>query len=310
MTYRSKIEQAFIGLMVWMAVLLGATAAGAQGGTPTPDATPEMQGDVKETEVDKHITWDSREWDLLWSDEFDGAAGTPVDDASWNHEIGGGGWGNNEREYYTARTENASLDGEGSLAIVARQENPSNFNCHYGRCEYTSARLTTAGKVEFTYGHVEARLRIPRGQGIWPAFWMLGSDIGRVGWPTCGEIDIMENIGREPMTVHGTIHGPGYSGEHGIGAPLESDDDFADDFHVFAVDWDEDAIRWYVDGELYNTLTPDDLGGNRWVYDHDFFIILNVAVGGYWPGYPDDTSIYPQTMLVDYVRVYQLSPGQ
>jgi beta-glucanase (GH16 family) len=260
--------------------------------------------------VDNSITWDSREWNLIWSDEFDGEAGTPIDDSKWTHELGGSGWGNNELEFYTNLPENASLDGNGNLAIVARVDDSGSRACHYGLCQYTSARLVTRDKFEFTYGRVEARLRIPRGQGIWPAFWMLGENITQVGWPASGEIDIMENIGREPQTVHGTLHGPGYSGADNIGRPYNIDEDFADDFHVYAVDWDENAIRWYVDGNLYSILTPNDLRGNEWVYDHDFFILLNVAVGGHWPGMPDDTTIFPQTMLVDYVRVYQLAVNE
>jgi beta-glucanase (GH16 family) len=136
---------------------------------------------------------------------------------------------------------------------------------------------------------------------------MLGANFGSVGWPNSGEIDILENIGKEPKTVHGTVHGPGYSGAQGIGGGITIDDDIADDFHVFAVDWDPDAIRWYLDGEMYFALTPSDLGGRKWVFDHDFFLLLNVAVGGNWPGYPDETTEFPQTMLVDYVRVYKLA---
>lgn len=251
--------------------------------------------------------WDAREWTLLWSDEFDGAAGTPIDTTYWTAEIGGHGWGNNEREYYTDRVENASMDGQGNLAIVAREENPGDYTCHYGTCEYTSARLITRGKFEFTYGRVEARIRIPFGQGIWPAFWMLGANFGTVGWPLSGEIDILENIGREPNTLHGTVHGPGYSGGEGIGGSITLDTPLADDFHIYAIEWDPEVIRWYLDGELFFMLTPDDLGGDDWVFDHDFFLLLNIAVGGNWPGFPDDTTTFPQTMLVDYVRVYQLA---
>jgi beta-glucanase (GH16 family) len=252
------------------------------------------------------ITWDSRQWDLIWSDEFDGPAGTPIDSNSWTCEIGGQGWGNQEHEYYTPLPENVSLDGNSSLAIVARQETPEVGHCWYGTCQYTSARCITQNKVEFTYGRVEARIKIPYGQGIWPAFWLLGGNIKQVGWPNSGEIDIMENIGKEPKIVHGTVHGPQYSGS-GIGAPYTIDKNFADDFHVYAIDWDTDAIRWYADGNLYNKFTPDDLGNRKWVFDHDFFILLNLAVGGLWPGYPDETTTFPQTMLVDYVRVYQLA---
>ena len=161
--------------------------------------------------------------------------------------------------------------------------------------------------MEFTYGRVEARLWLPYGQGIWPAFWMLGANFDQAGWPTAGEIDIMENVGFEPQTVHGTIHGPGYSGGSGIGGGTSLDAPLSDGFHVYAIDWDPNVIRWYVDGELYNTVSINDVGRREWVFDHDFFLLLNVAVGGYWPGFPDETTVFPQTMRVDYVRVYQLA---
>ena len=247
-------------------------------------------------------------WTLAWSDEFDGPAGALVDGTKWVAETGGHGWGNQEREFYTAGTENASLDGNGRLVITARAE-PANStrNCWYGACQYTSARLITKGLFEQTYGRFEARIRIPRGQGIWPAFWMLGSNIGGVGWPVCGEIDIMENIGREPKTVHGTIHGPGYSGAGGIGASYGlATDSFADDFHVFTVEWTLNEIRWLIDEKEYNRITPTRLPfGGTWVFDHPFFLLLNVAVGGAWPGDPDPSTVFPQEMVVDYVRVYR-----
>nr|AQQ75061.1 GH16 CBM13 [uncultured bacterium] len=248
---------------------------------------------------------------LVWSDEFNGPAGTPPSSSRWRYDIGGGGWGNSELEYYTSSTSNAALDGNGNLVITARRENPANYNCWYGRCQYTSARLLTSGTFTQAYGRFEARMKIPRGQGLWPAFWMLGDNIGSVGWPTSGEIDIMENIGREPSTVHGTIHGPGYSGGGGVGAgyTLPGGQAFADAFHTFAVDWEPNAITWSVDGIQYSRKTPADIGGNRWVFDHPFFIIMNVAVGGAWPGSPDASTVFPQTLTVDYVRVYQYTSG-
>ncbi|MGW6501194.1 RICIN domain-containing protein [Nonomuraea angiospora] len=246
---------------------------------------------------------------LVWSDEFNGAAGSAVDQSKWRFDIGGSGWGNNEQQYYTDSTRNAAMDGAGNLVITARRENPAGYQCHYGTCQYTSARLLTAATFTRAYGRFEARMKLPRGQGIWPAFWMLGDNIGQVGWPGSGEIDIMENIGREPSTVHGTIHGPGYSGSGGIGAPYSIGGVFADAFHTFAVDWSPNLIIWYVDGVEYQRRTPADLGGNRWVFDHPFFMIMNVAVGGYWPGYPDGTTTFPQTMSVDYVRVYAAPTG-
>ncbi len=244
-------------------------------------------------------------WTLVWSDEFDGTNGSGVDSTKWNMETGGGGWGNNELEYYTNRTQNAYLE-NGSLVIKAIKETytgPDNVTR-----DYTSARLITKNKFSQAYGRFEARIKIPYGQGIWPAFWTLGGNIDTAGWPSCGEIDIMENIGREPSIIHGTFHGPGYSGANGIGAAYElpAGRRFADDYHTFAVEWEPNVIRFYADGILYKTRTPADLpSGITWVFDHPFFIILNVAVGGSWPGNPDATTIFPQMMKVDYVRVYQ-----
>jgi beta-glucanase (GH16 family) len=247
----------------------------------------------------------SSPWTLVWSDEFNGENGAPPDSSKWTFEVGGGGWGNQELEYYTSRAQNAYQQ-DGNLVINVL---PEKYTGADGVTRnYTSARLKTEGKFSQAYGRFEARIKIPRGQGIWPAFWMLGGDIEKVGWPTCGEIDIMENIGREPELVHGTIHGPGYSGAKGIGAPFApaSRNAFADDFHVYAVEWEPEAIRFYVDDHVYATRTPRDLpAGAKWVYDHPFFLLLNVAVGGSWPGSPDATSTFPQKMLVDYVRVYQ-----
>ena len=246
-------------------------------------------------------------WSLVWSDEFDGPNGSPVDSSKWSFNIGGNGWGNNELETYTSRTANAYRDG-GMLVIKALKETLTGSDGITRN--YTSARLLTKNKFSQAYGRFEARIKIPYGQGIWPAFWMLGDNIDTAHWPNCGEVDIMENIGKEPSTVHGTFHGPGYSGGNGISAAyaLANGQKFADDFHTFAVEWEPNVIRFYVDGLLYKTRTPADLpAGTTWVFDHPFFIILNVAVGGGWPGNPDATTVFPQQMLVDYVRVYQRS---
>ena len=239
-------------------------------------------------------------WKLTWHDEFDG---TKLDPAMWVFVTGGNGFGNQELEYYTDRPQNLYLE-NGMLVIQALKEDYRDArDVDHG---FTSARIQTKGKFAQAYGKFEARIKIAYGQGIWPAFWMMGDVAKR--WPGNGEIDIMENIGREPSTVHGTIHGPGYSGSHGIGAPFSLPDGgrFCDDFHIFAVEWEPDAIRWDVDGEQYHSVTPASLpAGTKWVYDHPFYLLLNLAVGGEWPGYPDATSKFPQTMLVDYVRVYQ-----
>jgi beta-glucanase (GH16 family) len=236
-----------------------------------------------------------------WSDEFDGPAGAAPDPAKWVYDLGAGGWGNKELESYTDSRANSYLDGEGHLVIKALRTAPGKF---------TSARLKTQGKFSFTYGRVEARIKIPYGQGIWPAFWMLGDDIKSKGWPDGGEIDIMENIGREPDMIHGTVHGPGYSGAHGIGKEFQiASGRFADDYHVYAIEWTPDRIAFLVDGKTYHTVTPASLpAGAKWVYGHPFHLILNVAVGGEWPHDPDSTSVFPQEMLVDYVRVYESQP--
>jgi beta-glucanase (GH16 family) len=243
---------------------------------------------------------------LTWSDEFDGPAGSEPNPTNWGYDIGGGGWGNNELQSYTNRRQNSFLDGEGNLVIKALRET---FTGSDGITrDYTSARLLTKGKFNQAYGRFEARLKLPIGQGLWPAFWMLGNDIDQVGWPRCGEIDIMEYRGREPSISHGSLHGQGYSGANALTGhfTLSGDRRFSDDFHVFAVDWSPESIRFYVDGILYQTKGPANLpAGARWAFDHPFFIILNVAVGGNFGGNPDSTTSFPQTMTVDYVRVYR-----
>ena len=244
-------------------------------------------------------------WILVWHDEFDAADGSRIDSQKWTAETGGNGWGNNELEYYTANPRNGRQE-HGSLVIEAIREPYTGADGV--KRDYTSARLKTQGKFTQAYGRFEARIKMPQGKGAWPAFWMLGDDIGSVHWPNCGEIDIVENIGVEPSTIHGTIHGPGYSGAQGIGSPftLPNSKRFSDDFHVFAIEWEPTEIRFYVDDQLYATRRPADLpSGTKWVYDHPFFIILNLAVGGNWPGSPDETTQFPQRMLVDYVRVYR-----
>jgi beta-glucanase (GH16 family) len=243
-------------------------------------------------------------WQLSWSDEFDQADGS-APSATWVHDTGGGGWGNNELQTYTDRRENSVVRG-GALVIKAAKERLTGVDGITR--DYTSARLKTLDTFAQAYGRFEARMKLPRGQGLWPAFWMLGDNFPSDGWPACGEIDIMENVGREPALVHGTLHGPGYSGAQGPSAAFTnpSRGPFADDFHVFGIEWEPSAIRWYADGTLYATRTPSDLpAGARWVFDHPFFLLLNVAVGGAWPGNPDGTTTFPQELLVDWVRVYK-----
>ncbi len=274
-------------LALWLlAACTGAASAPAPAPTPMPAPTATAE-------------WDRPGWTLRWQDEFSGPA---IDRANWTFDIGDGtlygipGWGNDERQFYTERPENARIE-DGVLVIEAREE-------RIIRGDYTSARLKTEGLQELQFGRIEARIQIPRGQGLWPAFWMLGTEGDR--WPGIGEIDIMENIGREPHQIHGTVHGPGYSGGNGVGGSLiKPAAPFADDYHIYAIEWEPDAIRWYVDDRLFSTVTPEDVPGD-WVFDdHPFYLILNVAVGGHWPGDPDETTPFPQQMRVDYVRVYQ-----
>ena len=250
-------------------------------------------------------------WTLTWSDEFDLPDGSPIDAKAWNQETGNAGFGyNQELEYYTSGTENAVVTG-GSLVITAQTSGASKYKCQYGTCKYTSARFNTQGKFEQAYGRFEARIQIPRGDGLWPAFWMLGNDISNVSWPRCGEIDIMENVGKQPATNHGSLHGPGYSGGNPLTASTSIQSGaLADDFHIYAVEWAPNVVKFFLDDTLYETRTPADVpSGDKWVYDHPFFIILNVAVGGGFPGNPDSSTTFPQTMKVDYVRVYSPAAG-
>jgi beta-glucanase (GH16 family) len=247
---------------------------------------------VQETVVEASPAEPER-WELVWNDEFESETINPE---NWTYDLGASGWGNNELQNYTDREENARIE-DGILIIEAREE-------EYKASDYTSARLKTQMLHSWTYGRIEARMKLPTGQGIWSAFWILGDDIATSSWPDCGEIDIMENIGA-PKTVYGTVHGPGYSGGDGVGSSYySSGTSFADEFHTYAVEWQPDQISWYVDDVLFNTVTDADVNG-AWVYDHDFFVILNLAVGGLWPGYPDETTVFPQQLLVDYVRVYR-----
>ena len=242
-------------------------------------------------------------WHLVWSDEFDGPDGSAPDAAKWSFDVGGGGWGNNELETYTTRTTNAVVRG-GHLVLTARKENRTGPD-GVAR-QYTSARIKTQAHFEQTYGRFEARMQLPAAKGIWPAFWLLGDTIGTAGWPKSGEIDVMENIGNA-STVYSTLHGPGYSGGGGISAKflLPPGETTSAGFHRYAVEWTPNKIRFLFDDLPIAERTPADLpSGAAWVYNHPFFIILDLAVGGNWPGNPDAITTFPQQMLVDYVRVY------
>ncbi len=248
-------------------------------------------------------------WSLVWSDEFDEPAGTPPDPSKWSHQIGDvtpdgkNGWANDELQYYTDDPANAATDGAGNLALTLLEADGS-LECYYGPCEYTSARLISQFKAEFAYGRIESRLRVPQGAGIWPSFWSLGTDIDLVGWPQTGEIDFMEFVGRLPNEIFGTIHGPGYSGGSSFGGIYDFGEPVFNDYHTFAVEWEPDLIRWYVDGILYHQAAPADVPG-EWVFNDPVFLLLNVAVGGNFGGPVGDDLVPPQSLLVDYVRVYQ-----
>lgn len=241
-------------------------------------------------------------WNLVWQDEFnDGALNTN----DWTYELGDGcpnlcGWGNNESQFYTDSPENIFFQ-DGKLVIQAKQQNMGGKN-------YTSTRIKTQGKQFFQYGRVDIRAILPKGQGIWPALWMLGETIDDEGWPACGEIDIMELIGHQPNRVYGTAHyGADFNNHQFKGSSTSlSGATFSDEFHVFSIIWEENKIEWYMDDVLYYTLTNEDIIPNNFHFnDHPFFFIFNVAVGGNWPGYPDESTAFPQNMVVDYIRVFQ-----
>jgi beta-glucanase (GH16 family) len=254
---------------------------------------------------------ESTKWIQVWSDEFDGAAGARIDSTKWSYEMADGcyegvcGWGNNEKEYYTDAPENIALNGQGQLMIVARVASPT-LTCRYGPCRYTSARISTGGKMLAAPGRVEARIKLPAGQGLWPAFWMLGHDSPKTPWPDCGELDIMENKGSQVSTTSSAVHGPGYSGEtpfahsHTLARGVLSDD-----FHTFAVEWDSLAVRFFVDGTAHYRVTRAEAEHyGKSILNQPFFLMLNLAVGGHFDGDPRSDAILPATMLVDYVRVY------
>ena len=287
----------------WTAIALATAAACSSGGTPAtvpPPTTPPATNPPA-----------TAEWKLVWSDEFDGPAGSRVDAAKWTHDLGDGcgsgncGWGNTEREYYTDAPENVSLDGEGRLRIVARQA-PAGLTCYYGPCRYTSGKITTRGKMSAAPGRVEARIKLPVGQGLWPAFWMLGTGFPTVPWPACGELDIMEYKGSTPGATSSAVHGPGYSGNTpfanvnsvpGVSYPA--------DFHTFAVEWDAELVQFSVDGTRHYSVSRSELlqrGAS--ILGQSYFVILNLAVGGHFDGDPQSDAILPATMLVDWVRVY------
>ena len=250
-------------------------------------------------------------WTQVWSDEFDGAAGASIDATKWNYQTADGckegicGWGNNEKEYYTDASDNISLNGQGQLMIVARTA-PAGLTCYYGPCRYTSGKVTTRDKMLAQPGRVVARIKLRRGQGLWPAFWMLGHSYPVTPWPAAGELDVMENKGSQPSTTSSAVHGPGYSGATPFAHAHDlSSGTLSDDFHTFAVEWDALRVRFFVDDAVHYEITRHALEqyGNS-ILDQPYFVILNLAVGGHFDGDPQSDAIFPATMLVDYVRVY------
>ena len=273
------------------------TATAAPTATTNPTSTPIATPEPVPVEAGEG-------WELVWSDEFDGDA---IDPANWAFELGGWGWGNGEAQYYTDRPENARVE-NGLLVIEARLEK-------YEDKYYTSSRLVTQGLQSFEYGRIEARMKVPPGAGLWPAFWMLGSDFNRnpddplvSNWPQAGEVDIMEYLGREPDLIMGTVHGPGYSGAGGLTRWNRQDFPIADEFHTYAIEWSENKIVWFFDDEPYYTLTPEVTGDREWVFNKEFFLLLNLAVGGQFAGNIGLDTKFPANLYVDYVRVYQQAP--
>ena len=247
-------------------------------------------------------------WELVWSDEFNS-----IDPNVWTFEVGNkdnNGWGNQELQYYTDG-QNALIEfdpqaGSNVLVIEARKETPPGSSCWYGTCQYSSTRLISKDKKSFQYGRIEARIKLPQTQGIWPAFWMLGNSFGQVGWPQCGEIDIMEHVGFEPTITHGAIHGPGYSGDTPFSGTQDLGVSVDAEYHIYAIEWDANGIRWFVDNTNFYSVTRAQVEQHgTWVFDQPFWLLLNVAVGGSWPGSPDNSSSFPQRMYVDYIHIYQ-----
>jgi beta-glucanase (GH16 family) len=270
-----------------------APAPDASASSPNDDAGADAGGSAADDSGSSAIPG----WTLVWSDEFNGANGSPVDSTKWQHETGGNN-ANDELEYYSDSIENSQQYG-GNLVITATSD---------GQGNYTSARINTAGLFSQQYGRFEARAQLPYGQGIWPAFWMLGNNIDQVSWPACGEVDIMETIGTDVGENHGSLHSPGW--DPTAVYPLPNGGSLADAFHTYAVEWQPGEIRFYVDDNLYETQDQSGAPGGGWVFDDQpFFIIINVAVGGDWPGNPDSTTVFPQKLLVDWVRVYKAAAG-
>ncbi len=249
-------------------------------------------------------------WQLVWAEEFNEPAGTKPNPENWQYELtdisadGLVGWGNQELQYYTDDAENAATDGQGNMVLTVTEADGSK-ECYYGPCQYNSARLVSKRRAEFAYGRIEARIKLPEGTGIWPAFWSLGTDIDLVSWPQTGEIDFMEFVGRLPNEIFGTIHGPGYSGGNAYGDIFDFGEPAYNDYHTITVEWQPDEILWFVDGILFHSATPEDVAPNEWVFNDPVYLLLNIAIGGNFGGPVGADFEAPQSMLVDYIRVYQ-----
>ena len=299
-----------LGLAACLVAAFG--VPGTALGTDGDAASDETRAALLEPDAAGPVGAATGDWVLDWGDEFDGPAGTAPDPETWGFDLGDGsakgltGWGNSELEWYTDDPANVGLDGEGHLVITVREADGS-LECYYGPCLYTSARLLSQDRFEFQHGYLEARIRVPSGAGLWPAFWLLGSNIDEVTWPTSGEIDVMEYVGRLPNEVLGTVHGPGYSGGAGLSGRTDLGEPVADAFHTFALEWEPGRLAWYLDGSLYHEVTREQVGAHEWVFEQPFFMLLNVAVGGTLGGLVFPDTAFPAEMLVDYVRLYR--PG-
>jgi beta-glucanase (GH16 family) len=243
---------------------------------------------------------------MIWADEFNGAANSSPSSANWSMDTGGHGWGNNELQSFTSRTQNVATNGAGQLSVTARKERYTGSD-KYTR-EYTSGRLQTKGKFSMTYGRLEARVRVPAGKGLWSCVWAMGDDIWTAGWPTAGEMDILEVLGDNPSTGYGSLHGPigTTQSSWGKSTPFTMAGSLADSYHDFGIIWTADSVEWTVDGMAYARVDRSSLpAGARWVFDHGFHPILSLAVGGNWPGSPDASTQFPATMSVDWIRAYK-----
>jgi beta-glucanase (GH16 family) len=290
-------------LAVAAALLLNLQACGGGGGGSAPAPAPSPAPAPAPAPAPSPTP--SNTWTLVWEDSFDGPAGTAPNPQNWTDALGNAeasGWGNRELQSYTAAPKNAALNGNGELEIRALKSSDASLPCWDGKpCAYTSARLISQGKRSFTYGKLEARILIPGGQGIWPAFWALGEG----AWPNAGEIDVMEFIGKTPSLIYGTAHGPGYSGAQGIGKSTSPAASVPGSYHTYTVIKRANEIIWQVDGQEFHRLTPASLpSGATWVFERPYYLLLNLAVGGDWPGSPDANTVFPAVMKVDWVRIY------